>query len=67
MIDGGGRVVEDMAEGRFLDGRGGSVEMDIKEGLKVMRFEWLMGLRLRVVWRIIFGVFQVFGWGDDKK
>nr|WGD98325.1 GntP family permease [Bacillus safensis] len=61
MIHAGATVLDHMPHGSFFHATAGSVQMDIKERLKLMPFESLIGLTLTVVSTIIFGVFQLFG------
>ncbi|CAM5237238.1 gluconate:proton symporter [Bacillus safensis FO-36b] [Bacillus safensis subsp. safensis] len=61
MIHAGATVLDHIPHGSFFHATAGSVQMDIKERLKLMPFESLIGLTLTVVSTIIFGVFQLFG------
>ncbi|MCY7627924.1 GntP family permease [Bacillus altitudinis] len=61
MIHAGATVLDHMPHGSFFHATAGSVQMDIKERLKLMPFESLIGLTLTVVSAIIFGIFQLFG------
>lgn len=61
MIHAGATVLDHMPHGSFFHATAGSVQMDIKERLKLMPFESLIGLTLTVVSTIIFGIFQLFG------
>lgn len=61
MIHAGATVLDHMPHGSFFHATAGSVQMDIKDRLKLMPFESLIGLTLTVVSTFIFGVFQLFG------
>ncbi|WP_409296297.1 GntP family permease [Peribacillus sp. SCS-26] len=61
MIHAGATVLDHLPHGSFFHATAGSVNMDIKERLKVMPYESLVGLTLAVVSTLIFGVFKLFG------
>ena len=61
MIHSGATVLDHLPHGSFFHATGGSVNMEIKERLKVIPYETLVGLTLAVISTLIFGVFQLFG------
>ncbi|HYK74029.1 MAG TPA: GntP family permease, partial [Pseudoneobacillus sp.] len=61
MIHAGATVLDHLPHGSFFHATAGSVNMDIKERLKVMPYETLVGLTLAVVSTLIYGVFKLFG------
>ncbi|KAF0817818.1 MULTISPECIES: GntP family permease [unclassified Cytobacillus] len=61
MIHAGATVLDHLPHGSFFHATAGSVNMDMKERLKLMPYESLIGLILAVISTLIFGVFQIFG------
>ncbi|WP_430742602.1 GntP family permease [Bacillus atrophaeus] len=61
MIHAGSTVLDHLPHGSFFHATAGSVNMDIKERLKLMPYESLIGLTLAVISTLIFGVFKLFG------
>jgi GntP family gluconate:H+ symporter len=61
MIHAGATVLDHLPHGSFFHATGGSVNMEIKERLKVMPYETLVGLTLAIVSTLIYGVFHIFG------
>ena len=59
MIHAGATVADHMPHGSFFHATGGSVNMDIKERLKLIPYESAIGLMMTVVSILIFGVFKV--------
>lgn len=59
MIHAGATVADHMPHGSFFHATGGSVNMDIKERLKLIPYESAIGLMMTVVSTLIFGVFKV--------
>ncbi|MGD6879177.1 GntP family permease [Bacillus infantis] len=61
MVHAGATVLDHLPHGSFFHATGGSVNMEMKERLKVMPYESLVGLTMAVVSTLIYGVFQLFG------
>ncbi|WML46946.1 SLC13 family permease [Neobacillus sp. PS3-34] len=61
MIHAGATVLDHLPHGSFFHATGGSVNMEIKERLKVIPYETLIGLTMAIISTIIFGVFKLFG------
>ncbi|MEC5221367.1 GntP family permease [Bacillus atrophaeus] len=61
MIHAGSTVLDHLPHGSFFHATAGSVNMDIKERLKLMPYESIIGLTLAVISTLIFGVFKLFG------
>ena len=61
MIHAGATVLDNLPHGSFFHATAGSVNMEIKERLKLMPYEFLVGLTLTVISTLIFGVFKLFG------
>lgn len=61
MIHAGATVLDHLPHGSFFHATAGSVNMNIKERLKVMPYESLVGLTLAIVSTLVFGVFKLFG------
>jgi len=61
MIHAGATVLDHLPHGSFFHATAGSVNMEIKERLKLMPYEFLVGLTLTVISTLIFGVFKLFG------
>lgn len=60
MIHAGATVLDHLPHGSFFHSTGGSVNMEIKERLKLIPYETLIGLVLTIISTLIFGVFQLF-------
>ncbi|TNG92619.1 GntP family permease [Pasteurellaceae bacterium USgator11] len=60
MIHAGATVFDHMPHGSFFHATGGSVNMNIKERLKLIPYETFVGLTLALVSTLIFGVFNLF-------
>lgn len=60
MIHAGATVLDHMPHGSFFHATGGSVNMDIKERLKLIPYETAVGLLMTVISTLIFGVFKLF-------
>ncbi|HHF6416129.1 TPA: GntP family permease [Haemophilus influenzae] len=58
MIHAGATVFDHMPHGSFFHATGGSVNMDIKERLKLIPYESVVGLIMTIVSTLIFGVFK---------
>ncbi|HZH59475.1 MAG TPA: SLC13 family permease [Metabacillus sp.] len=61
MIHAGATVLDHLPHGSFFHATAGSVNMEIKERLKLMPYEFLVGLTLAVISTLVFGVFKLFG------
>ncbi|WP_338472589.1 GntP family permease [Niallia sp. XMNu-256] len=61
MIHAGATVLDHLPHGSFFHATGGSVNMEMKERLKLMPYETLVGLTLAVISTLIYGVFKIFG------
>ncbi|MEH6986431.1 GntP family permease [Cytobacillus firmus] len=61
MIHAGATVLDHLPHGSFFHATAGSVNMDMKERLKLMPYESLIGLTLAVISTLIFGVFKLLG------
>ncbi|MCY8921126.1 GntP family permease [Bacillus atrophaeus] len=61
MIHAGSTVLDHLPHGSFFHATAGSVNMDIKERLKLMPYESIVGLTLAIISTLIFGVFKLFG------
>ncbi|MEH7353620.1 SLC13 family permease [Neobacillus drentensis] len=61
MIHAGATVLDHLPHGSFFHATGGSVNMEIKERLKVIPYETLVGLTMAIISTLIFGVFHFFG------
>jgi GntP family gluconate:H+ symporter len=61
MIHAGATVLDHLPHGSFFHATGGSVNMQIKDRLKVIPYETLVGLTLAIVSTLIYGVFHLFG------
>ncbi|MCY9166315.1 GntP family permease [Bacillus atrophaeus] len=61
MIHAGSTVLDHLPHGSFFHATAGSINMDIKERLKLMPYESIIGLTLAVISTLIFGVFKLFG------
>ena len=60
MIHAGATVFDHMPHGSFFHATGGSVNMDMKERLKLIPYESAIGLLMTIVSTLIFGVFHWF-------
>ncbi|XXQ68288.1 GntP family permease [Neisseriaceae bacterium B1] len=60
MIHAGATVADHMPHGSFFHATGGSVNMDIKERLKLIPYESAIGLIMTIVSTLIYGVFKWF-------
>ncbi|MDD0824241.1 GntP family permease [Mannheimia sp. AT1] len=60
MIHAGATVLDHMPHGSFFHATGGSVNMDIKERLRLIPYESAVGLLMAVISTLIFGVFKLF-------
>lgn len=60
MIHAGATVFDHLPHGSFFHATGGSVFMDLKERMKLIPYETLVGLTLAVVSTLVFGVFKLF-------
>ncbi|MBM7704274.1 GntP family permease [Metabacillus iocasae] len=58
MIHSGATVLDHLPHGSFFHATAGSVNMGIKERLKIMPFESLVGLTIAIVSTLLFGVFK---------
>ncbi|KAB2491512.1 GntP family permease [Priestia endophytica] len=61
MVQAGATVLDHLPHGSFFHSTAGSVNMNMKERLKLMPYESLIGLTLAIVSTLIFGVFKLFG------
>lgn len=60
MIHAGATVLDHMPHGSFFHATGGSVFMSMKERLKLIPYESVIGLILTIISTLIFGIFQFF-------
>ncbi|EER48245.1 hypothetical protein AM305_00020 [Actinobacillus minor NM305] len=60
MIHAGATVFDHMPHGSFFHATGGSVNMDIRERLKLIPYETAIGFIMTVISTLIFGVFGLF-------
>lgn len=61
MVHAGATVLDHLPHGSFFHATGGSVNMEIKERLKLIPYETAIGLTLAIVSTLIFGIFKFFG------
>ena len=61
MMHAGATVLDHLPHGSFFHATGGSVNMEMKERLKLIPYETLVGLTLAIISTFIYGVFQLFG------
>lgn len=61
MIHAGATVLDHLPHGSFFHATGGSVNMGMKERLKLIPYETMVGLTLAIISTLIFGVFKFFG------
>lgn len=59
MIQAGATVLDHMPHGSFFHATGGAVNMDIKNRLKVIPYESLVGLVLTIVSTIMYGILNI--------
>lgn len=62
MIHAGATVLDHLPHGSFFHATGGSVSMGMKERLKLIPYETLIGFVLALISTLIFGVFKLFGY-----
>ncbi|WP_150540160.1 GntP family permease [Actinobacillus vicugnae] len=60
MIHAGATVFDHMPHGSFFHATGGSVNMEMKERLKLIPYETAVGLIMTIVSTLVFGVFKLF-------
>jgi len=60
MIHAGATVLDHLPHGSFFHTTGGSVFMAMKERLKLIPYESVIGLILTIISTLIFGIFQFF-------
>ena len=60
MVHAGATVLDHLPHGSFFHATGGSVFMGLKERMKLIPYETLVGLTLAVVSTLVFGVFKLF-------
>ncbi|MBT2692412.1 SLC13 family permease [Bacillus sp. ISL-55] len=60
MVHAGATVLDHLPHGSFFHATGGSVNMEIKERLKLIPYETAVGLTLAIVSTLIFGIFKFF-------
>lgn len=60
MIHAGATVFDHMPHGSFFHATGGSVNMEMKERLKLIPYETAVGLIMTIVSTLVFGVFKFF-------
>lgn len=61
MVHAGATVLDHLPHGSFFHATGGSVHMDMKERLKMIPYETLIGFVMAVISTLIFGVIKFFG------
>ncbi|VFS47600.1 H+/gluconate symporter and related permeases [Budvicia aquatica] len=61
MIHAGATVMDHLPHGSFFHATGGSVNMQIKERLKLLPYETIIGLTIATVSTLMFGVFGLAG------
>ncbi|MDC7769728.1 GntP family permease [Priestia megaterium] len=61
MVHAGATVLDHLPHGSFFHATGGSVNMKIKERLKLIPYESLIGLIMAIVSTLIFGVLKLYG------
>lgn len=61
MVHAGATVLDHLPHGSFFHATGGSVNMSMKERLKLIPYETMVGLTLAIISTLIFGVFKLFG------
>lgn len=60
MIHAGATVFDHLPHGSFFHATGGSVFMGMKERMKLIPYETIVGLTLAIVSTLVFGVFKLF-------
>lgn len=60
MVHAGATVFDHLPHGSFFHATGGSVFMDLKERMKLIPYETIIGLVLAILSTLIFGVFKLF-------
>jgi gluconate:H+ symporter, GntP family len=60
MVHAGATVLDHLPNGSFFHETAGGAHMEVKERLKLLPYELLIGLTLAVVLTLIFGVFRWF-------
>jgi len=60
MIHAGATVFDTMPHGSFFHATGGATFMNVKERLKLLPYECLVGFSLAIVSTLVFGVFRLF-------
>jgi len=60
MMHAGATVLDHLPHGSFFHATGGSVNMQMKERLKLIPYESLVGLTMAIVSTLIYGVFKLF-------
>lgn len=61
MVHAGATVLDHLPHGSFFHATGGSVGMEMKERLKLIPYETVVGLTLAILSTLVFGVFKIFG------
>ncbi|MFP7735872.1 GntP family permease [Priestia aryabhattai] len=61
MVHAGATVLDHLPHGSFFHATGGSVNMKMKERLKLIPYESLIGLIMAIISTLIFGVFKLYG------
>ncbi|MEI2442521.1 GntP family permease [Priestia megaterium] len=61
MVHAGATVLDHLPHGSFFHATGGSVNMKIKERLKLIPYESLIGLIMAIISTLIFGVLKLYG------
>ncbi|WP_210366847.1 GntP family permease [Bacillus sp. REN3] len=60
MVHAGATVLDHLPHGSFFHATGGSVNMEIKERLKLIPYETTVGITLAIVSTLLFGIFKFF-------
>jgi GntP family gluconate:H+ symporter len=61
MVHAGATVLDHLPHGSLFHATGGSVGMEMKERLKLIPYETVVGLTLAILSTLVFGVFKIFG------
>ncbi|MCY9018627.1 GntP family permease [Priestia megaterium] len=61
MVHAGATVLDHLPHGSFFHATGGSVNMKMKERLKLIPYESLIGLIMAIISTLIFGVLKLYG------
>lgn len=61
MVHAGATVLDHLPHGSFFHATGGSVGMEMKERLKLIPYETVVGFTLAILSTLVFGVFKIFG------